>query len=304
MSVSTGSLFKSCYGKYAVPAINIWCMEQVHALFSAARMTEAPFIVQMTPVAIRYANSQMLVAIINAAAAIYKCSQFSIHLDHGTREAALEAIASGAFSSVMIDASHEPYENNIKITREIVKKAHAAGMEVEAELGILSGVEDDTNVKAEDSKYTQPDQVEDFVYKTGCDSLAIAVGTSHGAYKFPGEQRLRFEILEEIQQRLTSYPLVLHGGSSINLSEVNRINAAGGYIGKGASGIHPDELRKAISYGVCKINIATDSRILWTRVHREFFKDNPGAFDPVVPGKIFMEELEKLFVEKFRMLQA
>lgn len=304
MRISPSSLFEKCYGNYALAAINVWSMEQIHALFKAAQESKAPFIVQMTPVAIEYGHREMLISMIEAADKIYPEALFAIHLDHGNKPSVLEAISSGGFSSVMIDASHEPYEENVTISKEIVKKAHAAGVEVEAELGILSGVEDDLVIETGASRYTSPEQVIDFVSRTGCDSLAIAIGTSHGAYKFSGEQSLQLEILEEIQRRLPGFPLVLHGGSAVDPMEVSRINASGGNLGAGASGVPFWEIKKAITYGICKVNIATDARMVWTRVHREHFKKYPEGFDPVPPGRIYMDDLEKLYMEKFRLLGA
>jgi len=304
MRISSSSLFEKCYGSYALPAINVWCLEQILALFKAARESKAPFMVQMTPVAIEYGHREMLISMIEAAEEIYPETVFAIHLDHGDRQAVSDAISSGAFSSVMIDASHEPYERNVAITKEVVKKAHAEGMEVEAELGVLSGVEDELAIDTEAGRFTRPDEVVDFVSRSGCDSLAIAIGTSHGAYKFPGRQSLQFEILEEIQRRLPGYPLVLHGGSAVDPMEVNRINASGGNLGSGASGVPFQEIKKAITYGICKVNIATDARMVWTRVHREHFKKHPEGFDPLPPGRIYMDELEKLYMEKFSLLGA
>ena len=304
MQVSTETLFGNCYGKYAIAAINIWSMEQIHALFRAAEIAQAPFIVQMTPVALDYGHAIMLLSMISAAAEIYPDTIYSIHLDHGSRKAALNAISSGKYSSVMIDASHETFEKNVQITSEIVERAHANNLEVEAELGVLSGVEDGINVKAEDKKYTQPEEVEDFVSKTACDSLAVAVGTSHGAYKFSGDQGLQFDILEEIQNRLPGFPLVLHGGSEVYKDEIKRINASGGNLATDARGVSADEIKKAIKYGICKINIATDARIIWTRVHREFFMKSPEQFDPVIPGNTYLKELEKFYMDKFDLLES
>lgn len=301
MRLSPSSLFEKCYGHYALPAINVWCLEQIHALFKAAQESQAPFMIQMTPVAMEYGHRDLLIAMIKAAEEIYPETLFAIHLDHGNSQAAGEAILSGEFSSVMIDASHEAYEQNVAITKEIVDRAHEAGVEVEAELGVLSGVEDGLNIQADASKYTRPEEVVAFVSRTGCDSLAIAVGTSHGAYKFPGKQSLQFQILEEIQRQLPGFPLVLHGGSSVDISEVKRINASGGSLGSDASGVPFQELKKAITYGICKVNVATDARMVWTRVHREFFKKQPEQFDPLPPGEVYMNELEKLYMEKFRL---
>jgi len=279
-------------------------MEQVHALFKAAQEAKAPFMVQMTPVALEYGHSEMLISMIKAAELIYPETEFAVHLDHGNMQAVNDAVSSGAFSSVMIDASHESYERNVAITKEVVKKAHAAGVEVEAELGVLSGVEDDLAIETKASRFTRPGEVVDFISRTGCDSLAIAIGTSHGAYKFPGEQSLQFEFLEEIQGRLPAYPLVLHGGSAVDPDEVSRINTSGGNLGAGASGVPTQEIRKAITYGICKVNIATDARMVWTRVHREHFKLHPEDIDPLPAGRIYVEELKKLYLEKFSLLGA
>jgi len=304
MIVSTNEIFKKCYGRYGIAAVNVWCTEQVHALFGAAQKANAPFIVQTTPVARNYANPEILMSVIHAASKIYPDTVFAIHLDHGNREHAFQCIESDVYNSVMIDASHELFEKNITITREIVEKAHQKNITVEAELGVLSGVEDDLNVDEKLKKFTQPSEVEEFVKRTGCDSLAIAIGTSHGAYKFSGERGLQLGILKEIQKRLPGFPLVLHGGSAVNLNEIERINAAGGQLGTDAKGVSDEELFKAIQLGVCKINIATDARLIWTRVHREFFEFSPAQFDPIIPGKIFMNELEKFNLEKFELLGA
>ncbi len=304
MRISTSLLFEKCYGNYALAAINIWSMEQILALFKAGQESKAPFIVQMTPVAIEYGHREMLISMIKAAERIYPEALYAIHLDHGNTLAAEKAISSGDFSSVMIDASHEPYESNVAITREIVEKAHSAGVEVEAELGILSGVEDDLVIESNASRYTSPDEVVDFVSRTACDSLAIAIGTSHGAYKFSGRQSLRLDILQEIQRCLPGYPLVLHGGSAIDNSEVKRINASGGKLGAGAQGVPLKELQEAITYGICKVNIATDARLIWTRVFREHFVDSPENYEPLLPGRNYMTELEKLYKEKFKLLGA
>ncbi len=304
MLVSTKEIFQNCYGRYGIAAVNVWCMEQIHALFSAAQITKAPFIVQTTPVARNYAGSEMLISMISAAAKIYPDTIFSVHLDHGNKEHAVKCIESGGYTSVMIDASHESFAENISLTKEIVEKAHAKNISVEAELGVLSGIEDDLSVDENHKKFTQPSEVEEFVKQTGCDSLAIAVGTSHGAYKFSGDQGIQFDILKEIQKRLPGFPLVLHGGSAVDMDEIQRINAAGGQLGTDAKGVSNKELVKAIQYGVCKINIATDARLIWTRVHREFFKLSPALFDPIVPGKTYMNALEKFYMKKFELLKA
>jgi fructose-bisphosphate aldolase class II len=304
MLVSTKDIFSACYGRYGIAAVNVWDMQQIHGLFSAAQKARAPFIVQTTPVARAYANPLMLNSMISAAAKIYPDTVFAVHLDHGNKEHALDSIESGVYNSVMIDASHESFQDNISITKKIAEKAHAHNIAVEAELGVLSGVEDDLVIEGKMEKYTRPAEVEEFVKQTACDSLAVAVGTSHGAYKFSGGKGLQFDILSEIQNRLPGFPLVLHGGSAVNSEEIQRINAAGGQLGIDAKGVDSDELIQAIEYGVCKVNIATDARLIWTRVHREFFKYTPAKFDPIVPGKSYMEAFEEFILEKFDLLKS
>ena len=304
MLVSTKNIFKNCYGKYGIAAVNVWDMEQIHGLFSAAQKANAPFIIQTTPVARNYAGPEMLISMISAAAKIYPKTVFAIHLDHGNREHAFQSIDSGDYTSVMIDASHETFETNISITKAVVEKAHLKNIVIEAELGVLSGVEDDLIVGENQKRFTQPAEVEEFVKQTGCDSLAVAVGTSHGAYKFSGGQGLQFDILEKIQKKLPGFPLVLHGGSAVNKEEIQRINAAGGQLGIDARGVSDEELIKAIQFGVCKINIATDARLIWTRVNREFFKNTPTQFDPIIPGKKYMQAFEKFNLEKFELLKS
>lgn len=302
MLVKPGILFRHCYGLYGIAAINIWSMEQVIALFSAAEKSHAPFIVQTTPAARNYAGSGMLLSIIEEAAIRFPNTRYAVHLDHGNEEHILEALERGGYTSVMIDASHDPFDRNVTRTKKIVEQAHAQGVEVEAELGVLGGVEDD--ILSGQSKYTQPEMVEEFVSRTRCDSLAIAVGTSHGAYKFSGGEGLQFEILMKIRERLPGFPLVLHGGSAVNSEEIRRINEAGGTLKPQAKGVDPAELQKSIRYGICKVNIATDARLIWTRVHREFFSVSPEQIDPILPGRTYIDELEKFIIEKFRLLGA
>ncbi len=304
MQISPKILFKHCYGKFAVPAVNVFTMEQVHGLFSSAEKANAPFMVQITPAARNYAHPKMLMAMITAASKTYPKAVYSVHMDHGNEEHAFDAILSNDYDSIMIDASHDNFADNVKRTKAVVEEAHKKNIVVEAELGVLSGVEDNLSVDEKHAKYTQPSEVQEFVELTGCDSLAVAVGTSHGAYKFSGGEGIQFKILEEIQRRLPQYPIVLHGGSAVNEQEIKRINKAGGALSEGASGVSPDEIVKSIAYGVCKINIATDTRLLWTRVHREFFRDTPELFDPVIPGKTYMAEYEKFMLEKFDLLGA
>lgn len=304
MMVSPKLLFKHCYGRYGIAAVNVFTMEQIHGLFRSAEKCGAPFIVQTTPVARNYAHAEMLLSMIKAASVIYPRTVFAVHLDHGDEPHIQNALRDGGYTSVMIDASHDPFEENVKRTRNVVQEAHAKNIFVEAELGVLSGVEDDLVVEEGKSFYTRPEEVQEFIRQTACDSLAIAVGTSHGAYKFSGGTGLQFEILKEIQERLPEYPLVLHGGSAVSLEDVQRINAAGGNMKMSASGVEDAQLQKAIGYGICKINIATDARILWARVHREFFKSSPDLFDPIIPGKTYMEEFEKFMIRKFELLGA
>ncbi len=304
MMISPKVFYNKCYGRYAIAAVNVFTMEQIHGLFRAGQKANAPFIVQMTPVARNYAHSDMLLAMIEAAARIYPKAKYAIHLDHGTETHAFDAIASGKYNSVMIDASHDNFDKNVSRTKAVVAKAHKRNVFVEAELGVLSGVEDDISIDEKMARYTQPTEVELFVERTHCDSLAVAVGTSHGAYKFSGGQGIQFDILEEIQQKIPKFPIVLHGGSAVNQEEIKRINDSGGGLIEGAAGVSPDQIIKSISYGVCKINIATDTRILWARVHREFFRDNPELFDPIIPGKEYMVAYEKFMLEKFDLLGA
>ena len=303
MLVSPSLLYKHCYGQYAIAAVNVFTMEQVHGLFAAAQKAQAPIIVQLTPAARNYATPTMLMAMIDAAAVIYPEVVYAVHLDHGTEPHAFDAIENG-YTSVMIDASHDEFEMNISRTKSVVEKAHAKGVVVEAELGVLSGVEDDMSIDDKDALYTNPKQAREFVERSGCDSLAIAVGTSHGAYKFSGGQGLQFHILDAIQQALPLYPLVLHGSSLVDKKEVALINQYGGNLQEDAAGVTDAELQKAIAYGICKVNIATDLRLLWTRVHREFFSVSPELFDPVVPGKKYMEAYQVFMCSRFDVLGA
>lgn len=302
MRLTSAQLFQRAYGNYALAAVNVFCMEQALALFKSAQKSRSPFIVQLTPAARQYAHPTMLASMIGAAEAIYPEAIFAVHLDHGNVEHCKEVIASGDYTSVMIDASHEPLEKNIEITRDMVNQAHKHGISVEAELGILSGVEDDMKVDEAHARYTNPEDAQVFVHQTRCDSLAVAVGTSHGAYKFSGGGGIQFNILEEIQKRLPGFPLVLHGASSVPVHEVERINKAGGQLSLSAQGVSPGDLQKAIKLGVCKVNIATDLRLIWTRVHREFFRQNPDQIDLVVPGKQYMEDYVNFMDAKFALL--
>jgi fructose-bisphosphate aldolase class II len=304
MRITTDQLFKNAYGNFALGAFNVFNAEQVHGVMRGARAAQMPVILQMTPVARNYMNDKMLRAIIHSAAEIYPEVDFAIHLDHGNYDHCLDAISSEDYHSVMIDASHEKFETNIGITSDVVKRAHSKDIRVEAELGVLSGVEDDTRIDDDKARYTQPEQVVEFVTRTRCDSLAIAIGTSHGAYKFAGNQHLRLDILKKIQDMLPGYPIVLHGASAVHDDEIKRINQAGGKLRQDAKGTDLSDLQRSIALGVCKVNIATDTRLIWTRVHREFFRNTPDLFDPVVPGKEFMNAMEIMVKEKIRSLVA
>jgi fructose-bisphosphate aldolase class II len=297
MIVTTAQLFKHAYGKYAVGAYNINNAEQAMGLFKGALQSQAPFIIQISKGARKYTDKRMLEAVIRAASEIFPECIFAVHLDHGDEETCYDCIKSGFFSSVMIDASHEPYDQNVAITKRVVAAAHAKGLSVEAELGMLGGVEEDIKVEDGHATLTNPVEAQDFVQKTGCDSLACAIGTSHGAYKFKGHQSLHFEVLREIQKLIPGFPLVMHGSSSVPADEVKRINAAGGKLDD-AVGVDVNEYLPAAKLGVTKINIDTDGRLVWTRVHREYFRDNPKDFDFRPPGKIFIEEYAKFIASR------
>jgi fructose-bisphosphate aldolase class II len=295
--VTTRELFAAAYGNYAVGAYNINNLEQAMGLFRGNLDSQAPFIIQISKGARSYTDKRMLEGIIRAADEVFPEAIFAVHLDHGDYEACMDCIESGFYSSVMIDASAEPLDENIRITREVVEAAHAKGIVVEAELGQLGGVEEHVAVEEKNAHLTDPDEAKVFVEGSGCDSLAVAIGTSHGAYKFSGDQALRLDVLAEIQKRLPGFPLVMHGSSSVPQEEVQRINAAGGAL-KGAKGVDEDEFKKAVPLGVTKVNIDTDGRLVWTRVHREFFLDTPEKFDLRDPGKIFMGEYARFIAHK------
>ncbi|MGC9335787.1 MAG: class II fructose-bisphosphate aldolase [Anaerolineae bacterium] len=304
MIVTTDDLFKVSYGKFAVGAYNINNMEQCIGLFEGNLQSHAPFILQISRGARDYARVKMLEGLIEAAEEIFPEAIFAVHLDHGNEEACYDVIESGFYSSVMIDASHYPFEENVAITKRVVERAHDKGISVEAELGMLGGVEEDIRVDEKHAQLTDPDDAAEFVRLTGCDSLAVAIGTSHGAYKFSGRQGLHFERLAEIQARLPGFPLVMHGSSSVPREEVERINAAGGAMDPSARGVDEDEFAKAVPLGVTKVNIDTDGRLVWTRVHREYFRDHPEKFDFRGPGKIFMAEYANFIAHKNEKLNS
>jgi fructose-bisphosphate aldolase class II len=297
MIVTTKQLFQAAYGKYAIGAYNINNLEQTMGLFRGNMDSQAPFIIQISKGARSFTHKTMLEGLIRAADQVFPDAIFAVHLDHGDEATCYDCIQSGFYSSVMIDASSMPFEENIAATKRVVDAAHAKGIVVEAELGQLGGVEEHVKVDEANAKLTDPNQAKEFVERSGCDSLACAIGTSHGAFKFAGSQGLHFEVLVEIQKRLPGFPLVMHGSSSVPQEEVARINAAGGNL-KGAKGVDADEFRRAAELGVTKINIDTDGRLVWTRVHREFFRDFPEKFDLRDPGKIFMAEYAKFIAQK------
>ena len=297
MIVTTKALFELAYGKYAVGAYNINNMEQCMGLFRGCIDSQAPFIIQISKGARSYTHKLMLEATIRAAEKIFPEAVFAVHLDHGDEQSCFDCIASGFYSSVMIDASHESFDKNIEITKRVADAAHAKGIAVEAELGQLGGVEEHVSVSEADAKLTNPEQAKEFVTRSGCDALACAIGTSHGAFKFAGTQGLHFDVLVEIQKRLPGFPLVMHGSSSVPQDEVARINAAGGNL-KGAKGVDDNQFKKAAELGVTKINIDTDGRLVWCRVHREFFMNKPEKFDLRDPGTVFMTEYAKFIAAK------
>lgn len=297
MIVTTKQLFEIAYGKFAVGAYNINNLEQLMGLFRGNVDSKAPFIIQISKGARSYTHKLMLETLIKAADQVFTDAIFAVHLDHGDEATCYDCINSGIYSSVMIDASHEEFNKNIEITKRIVDAAHAKGISVEAELGQLGGVEEHVKVSEADAKLTDPNQAREFVERTGVDALAVAIGTSHGAYKFSGTQGIRLDVLEEIQKRLPGFPLVMHGSSSVPKEEVDRINAAGGQL-KDAKGVNADLFKKAAQLGVTKVNIDTDGRLVWTRVHREYFRDHPENFDFRPVGKVFMEEYAKFIGAK------
>ncbi len=273
----TREMFARAYKEgYAVGAFNVNNMEIIQGIIQAATEEQAPLILQVSAGARKYAGQAYIRKLIEAAL-VESDLPIALHLDHGQDFDICKACIDGGFTSVMIDGSHLGYEENIAVTKRVVEYAHDRGVVVEAELGRLAGVEDD--VSSEHSIYTDPEQAVDFVHRTGCDSLAIAIGTSHGAYKFAGEAKLDFERLEKITNMLPDFPIVLHGASSVPQEFVQMANQFGGSIGS-ASGVPEDLLRKAATYGVCKINIDTDIRLAMTAVIRKYMAENPSHFDP------------------------
>ncbi len=305
--VTSTEMFKNAYdGGYAIGAFNVNNMEIVQGITEAAAELNAPLILQVSKGARAYANHTYLIKLVEAAV-IETGLPIVLHLDHGDSFELCKSCIDGGFTSVMIDASGKPFHENIEITRKVVEYAHDHGVVVEAELGTLAGVEDEVNVRAEDSSYTRPEEVEEFVSKTGCDSLAIAIGTSHGAYKFTAAQctrneqgilvppPLRFDVLEEVEKRLPGFPIVLHGSSSVPHEFVKMINENGGNM-PDAVGIPEEQLRRAARSSVCKINIDSDLRLAMTANIRKYFAEHPDHFDPrqyLKPARAAIKELVK-----------
>ena len=320
MIVTTKDLFKHAYGDYAIGAYNINNLEQTVGLFRGNLgksksnddptdpAVSAPFIVQISRGARGYTDKRFLESMLRTAEEVFPEVIFAVHLDHGTEEACYDCIESGFYSSVMIDASHHDLAGNIEITKRVVDKAHDKGIVVEAELGQLGGVEEDIVGSV---CLTEPDQAAEFVQKSGCDSLAVAIGTSHGAYKFSGSQALRMDRLKEIRGVLPDgFPLVMHGSSSVPKEWVERIHAAGGELrthnSRGGievpSGVGEDQYLPASKLGICKINIDTDGRLVWCAIHREWFKFHPADFDLRKPGTVFMPAYADYIAHKNSML--
>ena len=297
--VNSVEMFKKAYaGGYAIGAFNVNNMEIVQGITEAALEEKAPLILQVSSGARKYANHTYLMKLIEAAL-IETDLPICVHLDHGDTFELCKSCIDGGFTSVMIDGSHLSFQDNIALTKKVVEYAHDKGVTVEGELGRLAGVEDEIKVSEEDSSYTDPDDVEEFVKSTGVDSLAIAIGTSHGAFKFKGEPKLRFDILEEVSRRLPEFPIVLHGASSVIPQYVEEINAYGGKM-PGARGVPEEMLRQAASMAVCKINIDSDIRLAVTATLRKYFAENPSHFDPrqyLTPARA---EIKKLVKHKIR----
>lgn len=293
--VTSTEMFKKAYeGGYAIGAFNVNNMEIIQGITEAAKEERAPLILQVSAGARKYAKHVYLMKLIEAAI-IDTDLPIVVHLDHGDDFETCKSCIDGGFTSVMIDGSKHSFADNIKITKQVVEYAHDKGVVVEGELGRLAGVEDEVNVNSDNASYTRPEQVEEFVQKTGVDSLAIAIGTSHGAFKFKGDPKLRFDILEEVQRRLPGFPIVLHGASSVIPEFVEMINQYGGNM-PGAQGVPEEMLRKAAAMAVCKINIDSDLRLAMTGTIRKHFGDKPGDFDPrqyLAPARTAIKELVK-----------
>jgi len=295
--VTTKEMFQKAYdGGYAIGAFNVNNMEIIQGITEAAKEVNAPLILQVSAGARKYANHTYLVKLVEAAL-IETDLPIALHLDHGDSFELCKSCIDGGFTSVMIDGSHHSFEENIELTKKVVEYAHERGVTVEGELGRLAGIEDDVNVSDEDASYTRPSEVEEFVTRTGVDSLAIAIGTSHGAYKFkPGQKpQLRFDILKEVEKRLPNFPIVLHGASSVIPEFVEMINQNGGNM-PDAIGIPEEMLREAAKSAVCKINIDSDLRLAMTGSIRKYMAENPAHFDPrqyLTPARAAIKDLVK-----------
>lgn len=297
--VTSTEMFKKAYeGHYAIGAFNVNNMEIIQGIVGAAKQEQSPVILQVSAGARKYANHIYLTKLVEAAL-IDTNLPICLHLDHGEDFEICKQCVDGGFTSVMIDGSKHPFEENIELTRRVVEYAHEHGVVVEAELGKLAGVEDAIKVAAKDATYTDPDQAVEFVERTGCDSLAIAIGTSHGAYKFKGKPELDFARLEKITNMLPGFPLVLHGASTVIPSFVQKCNEFGGAL-DGAQGVPEDMLLKAGTYGVCKINVDTDIRLAITASIREHFMKNPADFDPRQYLKPARQAVQDMVAHKIR----
>lgn len=297
--VTSTEMFRKAYeGGYAIGAFNVNNMEIIQGITEAAKDMEAPLILQVSSGARKYANHTYLMKLVEAAV-IETGLPICLHLDHGDTFELCKSCIDGGFTSVMIDGSHHSFEENVALTKQVVEYAHDHGVVVEGELGRLAGIEDDVKVSAEDSSYTRPEEVEEFVGRTGVDSLAIAIGTSHGAYKFkPGTKpQLRFDILHEVEKKLPGFPIVLHGASSVIPEYVEMINAHGGNM-PGALGVPEDQLREAARSAVCKVNIDSDLRLAMTGTIRKYFAEHPADFDPRQYLKPARENIKKMVAHK------
>ncbi len=295
--VTTKEMFKKAYeGGYAIGAFNVNNMEIVQAITEGAQEVKSPIILQVSAGARKYAKHEYLMKLVEAAVNDTDIP-IALHLDHGDSFEICKSCIDGGFTSVMIDGSKYSFQENIELTKKVVDYAHERGVVVEAELGKLAGIEDDVNVSAEDSCYTNPNEVEEFVSKTGVDSLAIAIGTSHGAFKFTGEAKLRFDILAEIEKRIPQFPIVLHGASSVMQEYVKMINEFGGNM-PGAQGVPEDMLRQAAKSAVCKINIDSDIRLVMTGTIRKYMAEHPDHFDPRQYLKVARDNIKELVKHK------
>ena len=298
--VTTTEMFKKAYeGGYAIGAFNVNNMEIVQGITEACAETRSPVILQVSKGARAYANHTYLTKLVEAAVIENPDIPIALHLDHGPDFETCKSCIDGGFTSVMIDGSSLPFDENVKLAKRVVEYAHDHGVVVEAELGTLAGIEDEVNVSAEDSSYTRPEEVEEFVTRTGCDSLAIAIGTSHGAYKFkPGTKpQLRFDILKEVEKRLPGFPIVLHGSSSVPQEFVEMINTYGGAM-PGAIGVPEEQLREAARMAVCKINIDSDIRLAMTAGIRRVMSEKPDVFDPRTYLSVARDEVRKTVYHK------